>query len=269
MIKPEDLETTTDDELVWLYESTFKKRISTPMNSFKLFMRQLKKDGMKIAFKELEKKLGKVTKARRLGHKKTDKEEKSASGGEAKNIILGITLPQRKHTPWSEPMILVRNYDPNALGKAADAFRMELKAIQMEATLFWQANGAPDPQTALKVAAAARAGAKNVAALKAQDKGRSPKNSIVHNTRVIVQNQLPGLQAANDVAQKIDTLTNPDTSKSSLSFGNGPRAPSFPDQYTPKRGVEVSPSGSSFPSEPRPVALDPLSHRAARGQGRA
>lgn len=223
VIKPEDLQNIDDDELVWLYHSTFKKQISAPMGCFREYMAQLRKDRKKVVQVDGVG-LSESSKAQKLSRKikpKTDENsaESGTSSGKVKNLILGITLPQRRHSPWAEPMILVQNYEPNAVGTAAENFRQELAALHMEALIFWQENGAPDPRTALEVAKTARAGAENVEAL---SESRRSKKYRVHNSSVTAQTSISGLDPANDAAAKIDTLTEIGPLRKFRSSGNGP-----------------------------------------------
>lgn len=235
VIKPEDLEKVGEDELVWLYEATFKKQISAPMGCFREFLSNLRKDRKKIVQVE-EVGLRITTKARRLAHVKRKVMEGTSHSGPAKNVILGVTLPQRRHTPWAEPMILVQNYDPKATGKAAEDFRRELQAIHMEYTAWWRENGGPDPETALKLAEAYRSGAVNVEPIRKA--GRRPSYRV-HKSSVIAhipETELPFGTPANDAEPKIDTLNPPETEERDRSFGNGnPRAP-FLRTRPPKRG---------------------------------
>lgn len=258
VVKPEDLRKLDDDDLLWLYENTFKKRISAPMNSLRKFASNLTKERKKVVTVS-EVGLRIVTKARKLDRAKA--KEDRVGGGRATNIILGLTLPQWRHTPFAEPMILVQNRAPGAVGKAAEAFRNDVNALHMEALLYWQDNGAPAPAAALELAKAWDDGAENVVAFKR----RPPSTYKVHTSRVTVPaaETLP----ANDAEPRSDTVLQFDTEKG-LSLGNGPRAPSFVG-LTPGKGVGEPLQRTSFLPEPRPLALDPARGRKRTGQGRA
>ena len=180
VIKPDDLKDIEADEVKWLFEQTFKTRVSTPMNSFKDFVSELEENRQKIVF------VGKqglklVEKARRLDHSK--REDRPKSGIKPKNIILGVTLPQFRNSPWAEPVVLVQNYEPDAVGEGAVEFRVRLKMLRDDARKDWDKNGAPDPAVALAVADAWKSGAENVEPI------RRPGGDLytVHTCRVIVR----------------------------------------------------------------------------------
>ena len=159
VIKPDDLKDIEADEVKWLFEETFKTRVSTPMNSFKDFVSELEENRQKVVY------VGKqglklVEKAKRLDH--SSREDRPTSGIKPKNIILGVTLPQYRNSPWAEPVILVQNYEPDAVGEGAVEFRVRLKMLRDDARAVWDRAGAPDPAVALAVAEAWKSGAENV-----------------------------------------------------------------------------------------------------------
>ena len=183
VIKPDDLKDIQSDEVKWLFEETFKTRVSTPMNSFKDFVSELEENRQKVVF------VGKqglklVEKARRLDHSK--QEDRPTSGIKPKNIILGVTLPQYRNSPWSEPVILVQNYEPDAVGEGAVEFRVRLKMLKEEARSNWDRAGAPDPAVALAVAEAWKSGAENVEPIR-----QGAGTYRVHTGSVIVRGGLP------------------------------------------------------------------------------
>lgn len=237
VVKPEDLKDTTDDELVWLYEGTFKKRISAPMNSFKAFVSDLRKDRQKVV-NVSSRGLKIVSKARKLD-RATPKEARVA-GGRATNVILGVTLPQWRHTPWAESMILVQNRERHAIGEAAETFRNDIEALHMEALIYWRENGAPEPSIAMEVAEQWGGGADNVVPF---GQPRRPKDYIVHTSRVIVHHPENGEADEVEIGSEtgIETGIRPipivrSGTRNGLSFGNGPpeRLRSYPN---PERGV--------------------------------
>lgn len=260
VVKPEDLRKLEDDDLVWLYENTFKKRISAPMNTLRIFFSNLTKERKKVVTVSARG-LRIVTKARKLDRAKA-KEDRVGGGVQATNVILGLTLPQWRHTPYAEPIILVQNRDKNAVGKAAEAFRNDVETLHAEALMYWQDNGAPSPDEALRLAEAWDDGADNVVAFR---KGRRPTSYKVHTSRVTVHGS--ETVPANDAEPRSDTVLQFDTEKG-LSLGNGPRAPSFVG-LTPGKGVGEPLQRTSFLPEPRPLALDPARGRKRTGQGRA
>ncbi len=175
-LKPADLENATDNELVWLYRQTERLKLVQPLGPFAEFMSGLEKAGEKIVrIKSAESgKLVKVRKSRRLGgHKdkngpndafaaaeeafQTDDERGEVSDdGKArskpKNMLLGISLPQWRHTPWAEPVFLIQNYDPYAPNMAARERLRDLELERHAIRLDWDRNGAPAPEDALRLA---------------------------------------------------------------------------------------------------------------------
>ena len=175
-LKPADLESATDDELVWLYRQTERLKLVQPLGPFAEFMSGLEKAGEKIVrLKSAESgKLVKVRKSRRLGGHK-DKNERNDAFTEAeeafqaddergdvnddgksrprpKNMLLGISLPQWRHTPWAEPVFLIQNYDPDAPNTAARERLRDLDIERHAIRLDWDRNGAPAPEDALRMA---------------------------------------------------------------------------------------------------------------------
>ncbi len=175
-LKPADLESAADDELVWLYRQTERLKLVQPLGPFADFMSNLKKSGEKIVrIKSAESgKLVKVRKSRRLGgHKdknecndaftaaeqafQTDDElgdinDKGKEKPKPKNMLLGISLPQWRHTPWAEPVFLIQNYDPDAPNSAARERLCDLDIERHAIRLDWDRNGAPAPEEALRMA---------------------------------------------------------------------------------------------------------------------
>ncbi|WP_408913686.1 hypothetical protein [Brucella pseudogrignonensis] len=175
-LKPADLESATDDELVWLYRQTERLKLVQPLGPFAEFMAGLEKAGEKIVrIKSTESgKLVKVRKSRRLGgHKdknecndaftaaeeafQTDDERGDVKKGEEnrpqpKNMLLGISLPQWRHTPWAEPVFLIQNYDSEASSSAARQRLHDLDIERHAIRLHWDANEAPAPEDALRIA---------------------------------------------------------------------------------------------------------------------
>lgn len=175
-LKPADLERAEDSELVWLYQQTERLKLVQPLGPFADFMSGLKKAGEKIVRLKSEEsgKLVKVRKSRRLGGHKNINEPNDAftaaeeafqtadQQGEVnddmkarprpKNMLLGISLPQWRHTPWAEPVFLIQNYDPDAPNTAARERLRELDIERHVIRLHWDKNGAPAPDDALRIA---------------------------------------------------------------------------------------------------------------------
>ena len=65
------------------------------------------------------------------------------------NIVIGLSLPQWRHTPWAEPMIMVQHYDPL---KLSDETACDIAAWKAKAREWWDDAFAPPPEEALRVA---------------------------------------------------------------------------------------------------------------------
>lgn len=191
VIKPEDVCGCTPEVIKWLYEGSFKKRLSSGMNSFKKFTAELKEEKEKIIN---VRKVGlcRVKKSERLKHIDRKESDYPKSERPVKNIILGITLPQHRFTPWGEPMILVQNFDKNA---ATPSFMEEIYMIKSSAMFHWEENGAPDVNIALAVGKAWEEEAVNIVPFRGrctkpagqQAGAAGPASYKVHTCSVIVQ----------------------------------------------------------------------------------
>ncbi|WP_208250086.1 hypothetical protein WGT02_14825 [Rhizobium sp. T1470] len=182
--KPADTLAATDDELVWLYRQTQKLKICQPMGEFRTWMKELKKERKKVVRVHVGRgdgQLMRVKKGKRGGAPDEDdadddgnviedgeagedapdkdfddapelspeKRPRLGDGGPAANIVIGLTLPQWRHTPWAEPMIMVQNYDPLKLSTEDGA---DIREWQQQAREWWDDAFAPPPEEALRVA---------------------------------------------------------------------------------------------------------------------
>jgi hypothetical protein len=182
--KPADTLAAADDELVWLYRQTQRLKICQPMGEFKTWMKGLDQRREKVVRVHLgrgEGKLMRVKKGKRAGA--LDEEEADGDGNlievddsevdviedagtevpetnpkkrtrlgdgdPAANVVIGLSLPQWRHTPWSEPVIMVQNYDPMKLSDEAGG---DIREWQRQAREWWDDAFAPEPEAALRVA---------------------------------------------------------------------------------------------------------------------
>jgi hypothetical protein len=164
VLKPGCLDGASDNEIAWLYDETRRLKISQPLGAFAEFMAELEDAGEKIVRVKgtRDGKLIKVRKATRLDHAKREARSEETPAETAHhqklslpptNIILGISLPQRRFTPWAEPLILVQRYKPTATSNG-DVERLdEIRAEMQWARMKWDENGAPPPIEALNIAA--------------------------------------------------------------------------------------------------------------------
>lgn len=182
--KPADTLAATDDELVWLYRQTQRLKICQPLGEFKEWMKELKKERKKVVRVHVGRgdgQLMRVKKGKRGGAPDEDdadddgnvieddeagedapdkdfddapepppeKRQRLGDGGPSANIVIGLTLPQWRHTPWAEPMIMVQNYDPLKLSTEDGA---DIREWQRQGRGWWDDAFAPPPEEALRVA---------------------------------------------------------------------------------------------------------------------
>lgn len=169
--KPNDTLKSSADELVWLYHATQRLKLCQPLGEFKVWMKALEDAGEKVVRVHVGRGDGRLMRVKKRG--KTDKdsedgdaEKKKASEAEKKkaseeferkpppsNMLLGMTLPQWRHTPWAEPLIMVQRYDPTKpFGEAGG----DIEAWKRAAREMWDENWGPEPEEALRVARMAR-----------------------------------------------------------------------------------------------------------------
>lgn len=182
-LKPADIEDAADEEILWLYQQTERLKLVQPMGPFAAFMASLEEAGEKVVRVRTKDggRLQRVRKSSRLNHHAKDKPEgvigedptkpaRSVLDGDERapgpdgsrrkptNLVLGVSLPQWRHSPWAEPMILVQRYVPGAMNQADRARLEEIETEKGLARMDWDASGAPDPALALDIARRALAG---------------------------------------------------------------------------------------------------------------
>ena len=171
--KPADTLAAGDDELVWLYHATSKLKICQPLGLFRKWRAELEEAGEKtvrvnvgrgegklLRVKKMNRKLTEDEKAdsettegeKRTSHdapdEKPDREDRPDGSAPAANIVLGMTLPQWRHSPWAEPLIIVQHYDPL---KLSDEAGCDIREWQRQAREWWDDAFAPEPEEALRV----------------------------------------------------------------------------------------------------------------------
>lgn len=172
--KPNDTLAASDDELVWLYYQTQRLKICQPLGDFKAWMKTLKKRKEKVVRVHLGRgdgRLERVKKGKRerpvdededVGAEdavaddsdvpeKPERRERSEPGDASPpaNIVIGLSLPQWRHSPWAEPAIMVQHYDPLRLSEEAAC---DIAAWKEKAREWWDDAFAPPPEEALRVA---------------------------------------------------------------------------------------------------------------------
>jgi hypothetical protein len=190
VVKPDEMKDLTPEEAKWLHESLFRLNLAQPMGDFREWWSALQERGGKV----IRVKAGEgsrlviVQKSKKLDHSKSDE---PADGPEDRpedspqdcpgddpnpeNIFIGATLPMWQHTPWAEPSLLVMNYNPLTMSRAAHERLAEIRFEQQAAREIWDRSGAPAPETALQIAREWReaGAATNVAAFPSALKART------------------------------------------------------------------------------------------------
>lgn len=219
--KPVELEGLPDTELRWLYHSTFRQNDMQPMGRLKEFRSRLENnvqrdaqgepvigaDGEQIAERlkvtTVRTKNGAQLKIvrKRQPDPRPDPERNPVIDDmrpkpHRENLILTVTSPQARSTPWAEPVIMVAGYTENPTCLAGGEGLAVIKRIRDEATAAWRANGAPDPEIARSTARAWREAptpeaASKIVALATQNRKRSRAEGAgsfkVHTCRLSAQ----------------------------------------------------------------------------------
>jgi len=128
---------------VWLYRETQRLKICRPLRDFKRRMCELKERGEKVVRVHVGRGDGRLMRVRKMSRKDdaddapdgpTDDQERCADDALEKveraderseppaNIVLGLSLPQWRHSMWAEPMIMIQHYDPRKLPSRGSVF---------------------------------------------------------------------------------------------------------------------------------------------------
>lgn len=192
-------------EAKWLHESLFRLNLAQPLGSFRTYWRELTEARKKVVVVKAQDgkpRLREIEKARRLDHSRHRADVVETDGivaqgrGVPENTILGVTLPQWRHTPWAEPVILVQGYQPRTYGKASRERLLEIEWEQSVARQAWDKAGAPEPSVALQVAQAwqEKGATSNVTPFRGRDAGaaEAARPYMVHTSSVAVLNHMHG-----------------------------------------------------------------------------
>lgn len=197
-------------EAKWLHESLYRLNLAQPLGDFRMFYRSMRTNRLKAVRVRSERGTGGtidlVQKGKKLDHSKREEREKESGGGCPKNLFIGVTMPMWQHTPWAEPMLLVQNYDPRPVGRAALERLQEIDFERMDARARWDKAGAPAPAVALSVASAwAQKGGLNVAPFRAA----RPAPYRVHTSRLTVPTQEGGEPTGSDLKSSSGGVAKP------------------------------------------------------------
>lgn len=148
--KPEDVDEMDGPCLAWLYRETTRLKMVQPMASFAELSRELDEADQKIAMVNRQggARLERIRKSKR---EPADPEAEAAPDDRNENRVLCRTSPQFRHCPYAEPVTRVLNYTEDPQTATGRERLAEIRERQAEARAWWDANGAPDPATALSV----------------------------------------------------------------------------------------------------------------------
>jgi hypothetical protein len=217
--KPTELGDLSDDELRWLYHSTFRQNDMQPMGRLKDFRAFLENhvatddDGKPVLDKDgqpIRERLKVTTVRRKAGarleivkkRKPDPRPEPDADHRhdlrpkKRENLVLTVTAPQARTTPWAEPVIMVAGYTAEPTTMSGCDGLATIERVRDEARKAWDANGAPEPEIAQATAEAWRAAktaaeAEKVVALAEQNRkgarAAGPATFKVHTCRLSAQ----------------------------------------------------------------------------------
>lgn len=150
--KPAELDRLDGPALVWLYRQTARLKIAQPLGDFRPFGHALRANGLKVVL------VDDPDGARLCLVRKPPRPERTTGDGPsrlpAENTILCIIAPQARFCPYAEPVVLVQGYAPDPKTWEGLLGRAELGDRQAEARRWWDANGAPPPESLFTLEAA-------------------------------------------------------------------------------------------------------------------
>lgn len=131
--------------IVWLAEQLHGLRLNQSMGPLAAFRADLRERGRKVTYEQTPR--GPVL----VEYQKPKRgKEKSVSSPLAdENRIIAFTLAHPRHTPWAEPVVLVRNYNPRPSSVESAASLQLIEDFAAQARAAWDRNGAPEPRQAL------------------------------------------------------------------------------------------------------------------------
>ncbi|KQT03170.1 hypothetical protein ASG42_24475 [Rhizobium sp. Leaf391] len=166
--KPNELKAAPDEAILWLFHETKELKMCQPMGRFAEFLHELSQKREKIVGVNVmgRVKYCRVKKTRRarqpvdaqnVGRHETtpvdgSPETRCEASPKPQNIVLGVTLPQWRHMPYAEPMILVQRYKPDATSNEDQQRFRQIEALKSQARQDWELAQAPNVGDALKAA---------------------------------------------------------------------------------------------------------------------
>ena len=158
MMKGDDVEQLIKDDpaaLLWLYESTFNKRIFSAFGEFRELRRSLKEDGKKV-IRRKEKYVVVRKKSLKAADDNTYAADDLEPTGDRTNEFLAVSTPYFHTSPYKEPVAVIRNLKAfgvsnQPLGTYADLM-VDLQEWEERAKDAWARNTDQTPEQAVKYA---------------------------------------------------------------------------------------------------------------------
>ena len=92
-----------------------------------------------------------VTVRKRPSHGSGKREDEPRDGPPPENVLMSITTPQRRFSPYAEPCALVMNYTETPVSDWGHDALYEIQESARVARTIWDMTGAPPPEVALAV----------------------------------------------------------------------------------------------------------------------
>ncbi len=151
--KPADTECLDDGELAWLFGQLARLKLAQPLGLFADFAATLKQEGHKV------RRVASPAGGPQLIRVRVRQRERAARDQDAppadedrENAILAHTAPSASATPYAEPGIIVRNFTAEPVTEGGKLRLAMIEDRHRQAWEAWNANGAPDPAEAVRLA---------------------------------------------------------------------------------------------------------------------
>lgn len=165
--KPAELNNLADAGVRWLYEQTFRLKMTQPMGEFQKWRNKTfwehteREDGtvsqrksrkaITLEYADGSRQLDIVTVRRRAAAGSGKRAGEPKEGPPPENVLMSVTMPQRRFSPYAEPCALVMNYTKSPCSEWGQEALIELREQSSVARPIWDMNGAPAPEIALAV----------------------------------------------------------------------------------------------------------------------
>lgn len=167
--KPAELEGLKPFQVAWLHRQTFGLKMAQPLGEFKAWRNEELFESFRAegALKPVKRRRRKVVsinyaagpklglcsvRRRGAGQKSTSSDTPDLrEHPPPENLVLCVTAPQRRFSPYAEPCALVMNHTLSPSTEWGEEALEALRLEQEKVLPVWYMNGAPDPAVALAV----------------------------------------------------------------------------------------------------------------------